>query len=123
MNINLNRKNIVIAVVVILIVVGAGFWMNKVNKERGYSVVYLSTGEVYVGKLSTFPDLQLKDSYILQVTKDATDPTKSSFQLQPVSEALWAPDSMHLIKDNIVFYGSLMSDSKIAQTLLAQKNK
>lgn len=116
----MNKKNIMIAVAVVVIVIGVGFWMNKVNTVKGYSVVYMTTGEVYVGDLKTFPELELKNAYILQVVKDEKDPAKSNFQLKPINEALWAPESMHLIKDNVAFYGTLLSDSKIAETLAAQ---
>ena len=114
-----NRKNIIIAVVLILVVLIA-VWAIKTNKDEGYSVVYLSTGEIYVGKLTTFPDLQLKDSYILLVTKDVEDPTKNNFQLNPIKDALWAPRTLHLVKDNVVFYGPLLSDSVIAKKLAEQ---
>lgn len=123
MNIVMSKKNIGILVIVVLVVLGVAFWVNKKSTNNDYSVVYLSTGEVYIGKLSTFPDLQLKDAYILQVTKDTTDPTKNNFQIQPIKEALWAPQTLHFIKDNVVFYGPLMPDSKIAETLAAQKAK
>ena len=116
----MNKRNLVI-IVAVLVVVGLGFLMNKVNKNKGYSVVYMTTGEVYVGKLTTFPDLELKDSYILQVTKDEVDPVKNNFQLNPTSEAIWASKSIHLIKDNVVFYGPLLATSKIAETLAEQK--
>src|SRR3990167_9036755 len=109
----MNNKNLVVVVVVVLIAVGAGFWMNKVNKEKGYSVVYLTTGEIYVGKLTTFPDLQLKNAYILITVPDETDPKKSNFKLNPISEALWATESMHLTRKNIVFYGELQETSSI----------
>ena len=89
--------------------------------SSAYSVVYMTTGEVYVGKLTTFPDLRLTDGYILQVTKDTVDPTKSNFQLNPINQALWAPEVMHMNKQNIVFYGPLLPTSKIAQTLAAKK--
>jgi len=118
----MSKKNIAIVVAALVVVAGVGFLINKNLKNNGYSVVYLSTGEVYVGKLTTFPDLQLKDSYILQVTKDVTDPTKNNFQLQPIKDALWAPKSLHLIKDNVVFYGPLMSNSKIAETIATKGN-
>ncbi len=118
----MSKKNIVIAVVAVLVVLGVAFLINRKNKETGYSVVYLTTGEVYVGKLTTFPDLQLKNGYILQVTKDATDPTKNNFQLQSIDQALWAPKTLHLMKDNVVFYGPILPTSKIAQTL-AEKVK
>ena len=117
----MSKKNIMWLVAVVLVVAGIGFLIYKNNKEQDYSVVYLTTGEVYVGKLTTIPDLQLKNGYILQVIKNATDPNKSDFQIQPISEALWAPKTLHLVKDNVVFYGPLMSDSKIAQTLAEQE--
>ena len=119
---SINKKNIVIAVIVVLVVLAVILGALKMNKEKeDYSIVYLSTGEVYIGKLSTFPDLELKNSYVLQVTKDEKDPTKNNFNLQPVKDALWAPKVLHLVKDSVVFYGPLLSDSKIAQTLAGQE--
>lgn len=116
----LNKKNIVIAVVLILIIIAFGCWWYNAKHADDYSVVYLTTGEVYVGKLSHFGGLELRDAYILQVTKDPADETKTSFQLNPINQALWAPQSIHLIKDNVVFYGPLLPTSKIAETIAAQ---
>jgi hypothetical protein len=117
----MSKKNIVIAVLALLLVAGVAYIINQNNTDRPYSVVYMSTGEVYVGELSTFPDFKLKNGYILQVAKDAKDPNKSSFQLQPVRDALWSPEYMNLIKENIIFYGPLTANSRIAETLAAQK--
>ncbi len=116
----MSKKNIVLIVVAVLVVAALGFWQYRESKKIGYSVVYLSTGEVYVGYLKTFPDLQLQNGYILQVTKDAVDPTKTNFQLNPISEALWAPQVMHINEKNVVFYGPLMATSKIAEALAAK---
>ncbi|MCX6752715.1 MAG: hypothetical protein NTZ87_04440 [Candidatus Nomurabacteria bacterium] len=116
----MSKRNIIIVVAVVLIILAVGFYFNKKSASNPYSVVYLTTGEVYVGELTTVPDLTLKNGYILQVTKDATDATKNTFQLNPISQALWAPKVLHLVKDNVVFYGPLMSTSKIAQTLAGQ---
>jgi hypothetical protein len=119
----MSKKNVGIVVILVLIIGIFGVWQYKASHANDYSVVYLSTGEVYVGKLTTIPDLVLTDAYILQVTKDATDATKTNFQLNPINQALWAPQSMHFIKDNVVFYGPLLSTSKIAETIAAQKAK
>ena len=116
----MNKKNLVLLVVVVLVVVGFALKINKLKGDTGYSVVYLSTGEVYVGNLTTFPDFQLKNSYVLQVTKNADDPTKNDFQLNPINEALWAPEVLHINRKNVVFYGPLMANSKIAETLAAK---
>ena|SRR3989338_2776140 len=119
----MSKNNIVIAVVVLLVVVGVGLYFNKTKDMSDYSIVYLTTKEVYVGKLTTFPDLQLSGGYILNTVADATDPKKTNFQLTPMSEALWAPEkSIHLVKDNVVFYGALSDTSSIAKTL-AEKAK
>ncbi len=121
-----NKKNVVVAVVVVVLVlvlvkVGAMVWYQKtVSSGSGYSVVYLRTGEVYVGKLKTFPDLELTSSYILQVIKDSTDASKSNFTLQPIDQALWSPKVLHLIKDSVVFYGPILPTSKIGQALAAK---
>ncbi|OGI82844.1 hypothetical protein A3I95_00025 [Candidatus Nomurabacteria bacterium RIFCSPLOWO2_02_FULL_44_12] len=118
--IKINIKIIVI-VLVILAAVIFGIFSKKLGIVKDdYSIVYLSTGEVYIGKLTTFPDLQIKDIYILQITKDEKDPTKNNFQLNPIKDALWAPKSLHLVKDNLIFYGPLMSDSVIAKKLEEQ---
>ena len=117
----LNKKNLVIVIVLVIVVLAVGFLQYRASRSNVYSVVYLTTGEVYVGKLTQFPDLQLTDGYILQVAKDATDATKTNFQLQPIDKALWAPQSIHLVKENVVFYGSLLPTSKIAETIATQK--
>jgi len=118
----MSKKNIIVVVVVVLLVVGGALYIKRTKSNNNYSVVYLTTGEVYVGKLTTFPDMQLTGSYILQLNKDATDPTKSNFQLQPIAEALWATDVMHINDKNVVFYGSILPSSKIGQAL-ANKGK
>ena len=120
---NMSKKNAIIVLIVVVLVVGFGFWFKKTEKSDAYSVVYLTTGEVYVGKLTTFPDFQLKDSYILQIAKDATDATKTNFQLQPINQARWATDVIHINKDNVVFYGPLSDTSSIAKTLAEKKGQ
>ena len=117
---NLSKRNIIVAVVIILVLVVIGLFIYKARMNDGYSIVYLTTGEVYIGKLTTFPGLQLKDSFVLQVTKDAKDPAKNNFQLQPVKDALWAPQFINLTEKNVIFYGPLKADSAIAQKLAEQ---
>ena len=113
----MSKKNIIIVVVIVLVVLIVGTLGYKMRHNDQYSVVYLTTGEVYVGKLTTFPDLELKDSYIMAVSKDTTDPTKNNFQLNPINQGLWAPSVLHLVEKNVVFYGPLLPTSKIAETL------
>lgn len=82
-----------------------------------YSVVYLSSGDVYIGKLTIGSQMELNDSYLLQNVKDAKDATKSSVQLTPLKEALWAPKQLFLNEKNVIFYGPLDESSKAAEAL------
>ena len=118
---NKNRVKMIVVLVVIVILVLLGVFGKKLGLVKDdYSIVYLTTGEVYIGKLTTFPDLQLTNAYILQISKDEKDPTKNNFQLNPIKDALWAPKKLHLVRNNISFYGPLSPDSNIAQTLAQQ---
>ena len=120
-----NKNKILVVILLLLVVVGAIYFAKKKEAmNKGYSVVYLTTGEVYIGKLSTDDNkMELTSGYILQVTKDPTDPTnsaKNTFNLQPLDQAIWAPTKLVLTQKNVIFYGPLQATSKIAQTLIAQ---
>jgi len=116
----MSKKNLIIVIVGVLLVLIVAVLVHRAKQASQYSVVYLTTGEIYVGKLTTFPEMTLTDGYILQVTKDPTDPTKTNFQLQPINQALWAPSELHLIEKNVIFYGPLLPSSTIAQKLSGQ---
>ena|SRR3989338_8473071 len=116
----MHKNKIIGGVVLVLVVAGAVLLGLKMQKEQGYSVIYVSTGEIYVGRLSTFPSYRVEDMYILQTTRDPADPAKNTFKLNPVADALWAPKVLHLNRKNVVFYGSLTDDSVIAKKLAEQ---
>ena len=114
----MNNKTTVIAaaaVVVLLIIIGA-FWNYQQSKDT-LSVVYMATGEVYVGKLATFPRFNLTGAYQYQAVQDLKDKTKTNFQLVPVAEALWAPSTMYLNAEQVVFYGPLAESSQAYKAL------
>lgn len=124
----MSRKiKIILLVLVLILVVGgsvtiAAFSVYKPDAIKGlfnksYTVVYLDSGEIYVGRLSTFPRLTLNDAYILQIVPDEGDPTQTGFQLMPLSSTLWAPKTVHLNKDHIIFTAPVRDDSQVAQTL------
>ncbi|MFZ2205717.1 MAG: hypothetical protein WAV23_03950 [Minisyncoccia bacterium] len=118
----MNKKKmlVVLGVAIVVILVVSLFAMKMLKNDGQYSVVYLTTGEVYVGQLSTYRGLEMKNGYILQVTKDAVDQNKNNFQLNPLKDAIWAPQELHFTKDNVVFYSKLSPSSKIAETLASQ---
>lgn len=122
MNIVIDKKvTIVIAVVVIIAaIVGiAKFYIQPKMQAaaNAYSVVYLTTGEIYIGHLAVWPRMELNGAYLLQSVKNQTDPTKTNLQLTPMSDALWAPKQLFLNKENVIFYGPIEDGSKAAEAI------
>ncbi len=110
-------KKIIAAVIVAAVIVGAVVYIYRLKTVKPYSVVYLATGEIYIGKLSTFPQFELKDAYLLQTVKDKDDPAKSNFQLTPLTDTLWSPVKINLNSRQVVFYGPLRDNSRAAEAL------
>src|SRR3989338_2874052 len=104
------------AFVVILVIVTAVIWRVR-QADDSLSVVYLATGEVYIGTLSTFPRLTLAaDDYQFQ-TVPGQGGTAPTTQLVTISEAQWAPKKLYLNRDQVVLYGPLSEESAISATL------
>lgn len=124
---NINKNKVFIGIIILLVlilVLVLVFYFKKIDEgkvvKNDYSVVYLSTGEIYVGHLSTFPNLTLSKGFILQTMKDPTDPTKNTFGLNPFKNTFWGSEKLHLNKDQVVFYGLVGADSQIGKTLAEQ---
>ena len=111
---------IVVAVLVVALIAGGALYLYpKWQMSKKNSVVYLSTGEIYIGKMSYMPfsKFELIDAYRLQVVKDAKDETKTNFQLTPLKDALWSPQKLQLNSDLVVFYGLINENSKAGKAL------
>ena len=84
-----------------------------------YSVVRFTNGDTYVGHLSTFPSLVLRDGYVIQTLKDQDNSGQTNFQLLPLAETVWSPQKIYIERSQVLFYGPLNNSSKIAATLRA----
>jgi hypothetical protein len=117
----MNNKNLVIICVCVAIIVlgitASVYLQTKGQSSDNYSVVYLTSGEVYVGKLSYFPSMTMTDAYLIQIVKDQEDPTKSSFQLAPLSKTIWSPKVLRINRNQVIFSGPIEDTSQVAQTI------
>jgi len=118
----------VFVVVVVLVLVFGVYVYSELNiSKKPWSMVYLTTGEIYIGKISNFPKLQIHDAYIFQVVNRPVEPTEgaigeegkteTSFQLTPLKDALWASKKLYLNSKQLVFYGPLREDSKALEAI------
>jgi len=111
------NKILILIVVVLLVVLAAVLYWQKVGFEKPYYAVYLSTGDLYFGKLSYFPKFALKDVYILQQNPDDQ---QNPLSITKFENAFWGPENkIYLNDEEIVWKTKLGKDS---QFLSAIKN-
>jgi len=125
------KRVIVILLAILVVLLGVWVWVltrttqssATGNKPSAYSAVYLSTGDIYFGKLSWFPKTKLADAWLLQRTIDASE--RTSYVLVPFRSALWEPvGTIWLNPEQIVFWTRVRAGSNTERELMniAQEN-
>jgi len=113
------RTQAISTVAVVILVIGIGIIWKVQQVDKSLSVIYLTTGEVYVGTLATFPRLSLSgDSYQFQMVPSQQGGSADSTRLIPLSDAPWAPKRLYLNRGQVVLYGPLSEESLIFKALL-----
>ncbi len=117
-------KKILIYVLIVVLAFAAAYFSYAWGKrtwpfgEEKYQVVQLISGEVYYGRLRTFPSFKLSDVYFIQRTQSAGEGEQVGSQLVALSSLFFAPqNSMHLNKDQILWWADLSKDSQILKTI------
>lgn len=110
----MNKLNKILLAIVIVLVIAFGvvlYWQ-KGGFEESYSAVYLSTGDLYFGKLSHFPKTSLSDVWLLQKSNDAQNP----YGITRFDKAFWGPeDKINIDSKNIIWTTELRNDSQLVQ--------
>jgi hypothetical protein len=92
------------------------------NAPSKYSAVYLTSGDVYFGKLHWLPWPHLTDVYFLQ--HNTTDPSKPAFLVVRLTSVFWSPiDSLYLNPKQILFWTRLRQQSDIVSGIESQNTQ
>ncbi len=111
---NLNKVLLAVVVVLFLVLAGILSWQ-FLGGQPSYYAVYLRTGDLYFGELSTFPSFTLKHVYMLQVN---SQDQKNPLSIQKFTNVFWGPeDYLNINKNDVVWYTKLASDSKLTQLI------
>jgi len=111
---------IIIAIVVVLVILGvwAGSFLagSKQAGASGYTAVFLTSGDVYFGKLSWFPWPKLTKAWFLQRSVDQQN--QPQLGLAPFSSVFWGPaGDVFLNPKQILFWAPIASDSSVAKAI------
>lgn len=101
-------------VVVLGVVAGVSAYFTR--SASPYSAVYLSSGDIYFGRLSMFPTPRLTNVWYLQRGVDEKNQPRMS--VVPLRSAVWSPvDEITLNSRQIIFWASIESNSDMARMM------
>jgi len=116
---NLN-KVLLIVVIVLLVVLVALLVKQYLGGGPSYYAVYLKTGDLYFGELSTFPSFALRHVYMLQVNAQNQ---QNPISIQRFANVFWGPeDYLKINKDEVVWYTKLSPDGQLAKLIKNNPN-
>lgn len=105
------NKILLVVVVILLMALGVVIYWQRVGFEKPYWAVYLNTGDLYFGKLSTFPKLSLSDVWFIQ--RNPQD-DKNPLSLAKFEQTFWGPeDKIYLNEKDVVWKTKLRADSQV----------
>jgi hypothetical protein len=112
----------ILIVVVAALAVWAGILIagmqsgSNLDAASPYSAVYLSTGDIYFGKLSWFPSPHMTNVWLITRGQDSSGQTQTS--LVPFKSVLWGPmDEISFNSQDIVFSTRLKNSSQIVSAM------
>lgn len=104
-------------IIVIVAAIAAWTWvtivaMHSPDGPSPYSAVYLTSGDVYFGKLSWFPEPHMTDVWYLNRSMGANG--QSQVSVAPLKGVFWGPvDEVTFNAQQILFWTSLSNSSQL----------
>lgn len=93
------------------------FIFTKERSDQNYVAIFFNNGNVYFGRLSTFPRLKLTEAAFVQVDSEG------KLSLQRFADAFWLPQGpIYLNKDAILFIAPIKNESPVI-TFLKSKSQ
>ena len=125
-NNNMNKGKVIFFGIVGIVVVVLALWAgieiagmtgaSNANAASPYSAVYLTTGDVYFGKLSWFPSPRMSD--VWYITRNQGQNGQVQVGLAPMKSIFWGPiGNMSFNAQDIVFSTRLLNSSQVVQAI------
>lgn len=113
------KRNFLITLVVVLVIaiIAIAWWVISLISGPTYYAVYLNTGDIYFGELSTFPRTTLNNAWYLQQDFENQQLALASFK-----NVVWGPvGDIQLSESSIVWIAEVSDDSQIIPILEGQQ--
>ncbi len=116
----------IVVIIIIALAVWAGFVIASIQSRSmnpsapsAYSAVYLTSGDVYFGRLSWFPSPHMTDVWFLERNQGQGGETQLA--IAPMKSVFWGPvDEINLNPQEILFWTRLENGSQVVQSIESQ---
>ncbi|MCL4404236.1 hypothetical protein M1432_02750 [Patescibacteria group bacterium] len=116
---NVNKWLLTVVVVLVVALIAVLAWQFYF-KTPTYTAVYLRTGDLYFGELTTFPSYGLSHVYMLQVN---SQDQKNPVSIQRFANVFWGPeDAMSINPSEVVWSANLDPQGQLAQLIQTNPN-
>ncbi|MFA5099163.1 MAG: hypothetical protein WC461_03075 [Candidatus Paceibacterota bacterium] len=107
----LNKILLAVVIVLIIALVVLIYWQNfKKSDNSDYWAVFLTSGDLYIGKIGYFPSYHLSDVWLIQRTSDEKNP----YSVGKFAQAIWGPgENLYINDDQIVWKNKLSPTSQM----------
>jgi len=111
-------NKVLLTVVIVLLVALLGLLVFKWSSNSStpkLTAVYLKTGDLYFGELTSFPTFGLKNPYLFTVDQQNKD---NPVNVQKFSKIFWGPeDFIRINRDEVVWTATLRADSNLTKLI------
>jgi flagellar basal body-associated protein FliL len=126
-NKNMKKGKAIFFGIIIIVIVALALWLGFVlagmqsgsanpSAASPYSAVYLTSGDVYFGRLSWFPSPHMTDVWFLERNQSQSGETQLA--IAPMKSVFWGPvDEINFNPQEILFWTRLMNSSQVVQSI------
>jgi hypothetical protein len=119
----MKKKTLIIIVLIIIAVLALGAYiafkvLNKSPEMKAsrFTAVYMTSGDIYFGKMDWFPWPRMKSVWYLQRSVDQSN--NPQLGIAPFKKIVWSPiDEIYLNPKQMILWTKIKADSELAKAL------
>lgn len=118
----ISKRLVIGLIVLIAVLVVVGIWVGSIiggskgEGPSGYTAVFLTSGDIYFGKLSWFPWPKLTSAWFIQ--RGVDEQNRPQLAIAPFNSVFWGPvGDIYLNPKEVLFWAPVKASSQVAKAI------